>query len=73
MSIIGGNGSPAAESLRPGPLRRSKAGTAMIDFEEEIAKFRPSTEVDQTEDIILHTPLKDMTDLMLEILKEKES
>ncbi len=45
----------------------------MIDFEEEIAKFRPSTEVDQAEDIILHTPLRDMTDLMLEILKEKES
>ncbi|MBP5153528.1 MAG: hypothetical protein ILP12_00775 [Lachnospiraceae bacterium] len=45
----------------------------MINFEEEIAKFRPSTEVDQTEDVVLHTSLKDMTDLMLEILKEKES
>ncbi len=45
----------------------------MINFEEEIAKFRPSNEIDQAEDIILHTSLKDMTDLMLEILKEKDA
>ncbi len=45
----------------------------MINFEEEIIKFRPSTEVDQAEDVILHTDTKDMTDLMLEIMKEKES
>ena len=46
----------------------------MINFEEELRKFSPSTEVDQAEDVILKLDaVKDMTDLMLEIMKEKES
>ena len=44
----------------------------MINFEEEISKFRPSKEVEQAEDAIVNMKLKDMTDIMLEILKEKE-
>ncbi len=44
----------------------------MIDFEEELKKFRPSKEVEQAEDAIVNMSLKDMTDIMLEILKEKE-
>ena len=43
----------------------------MIRFEEELAKFRPSTEVDQAEEKI-RLETVDMTDLMMEILKEKE-
>ena len=46
----------------------------MINFDEELKKFSPSTEVEQAEDVILKLDkMKDMTDLMLEILKEKES
>ena len=44
----------------------------MLNFEEEIAKFQPSAEVEQAEDII-RTDQTDLTDLMMEILKEKES
>ena len=44
----------------------------MIDFEEELKKFKPSKEVDQAEDAIMNMELRDMTDIMLEILKEKE-
>lgn len=44
----------------------------MLNFEEEIAKFRPSSEVEQAEDII-RTDQRDLTDLMMEILREKES
>lgn len=44
----------------------------MINFEEELLKFKPSTEVDQAEELILRNDTRDMTDLMLEILKEKE-
>ena len=44
----------------------------MIDFEEELAKFRPSKEIEQAEDIIMNMDLRDMTDIMLEILKDKE-
>ncbi len=46
----------------------------MINFEEELRKFSPSTEVEQAEDVILKLDkMKDMTDLMLEIVKDKES
>jgi len=44
----------------------------VINFEEELAKFRPSREVEEAEDAIVNMNLKDMTDIMLEILKEKE-
>lgn len=51
----------------------SQKGTCtMLNFEEEIAKFRPSSEVEQAEDII-RTDQRDLTDLMMEILREKES
>lgn len=45
----------------------------MINFEEEIAKFKPSKEVEQAENAIMNMELRDMTDIMVEILKEKES
>ena len=45
----------------------------MIDFEEELSKFKPSKEIEQAEDVIMDLNLKDMTDIMLEILKEKEN
>ena len=45
---------------------------SMINFEEELARFKPSKEVEQAEDVIMNTNLRDMTDIMQEILKEKE-
>ena len=46
----------------------------MINFDEELKKFSPSTEVEQAEDVILKLDkMKDMTDLMLEIMKDKVS
>ena len=46
----------------------------MINFDEELKKFSPSTEVEQAEDVILKLDkMKDMTDLMLESMKDKES
>lgn len=44
----------------------------MINFEEELAKFKPSKEVEQAEDVIVNMDLRDMTDIMQEILREKE-
>ena len=45
----------------------------VINFEEELAKFQPSREVEQAENAIVNMNLRDMTDIMMEILKEKES
>ena len=44
----------------------------MLIFEEELAKFQPSTEIDMAEDVI-RTDTGDITDLLIELLKEKES
>lgn len=42
----------------------------MIDFEEELKKFKPSLEVEEVEDAIYDRDLTDMTDIMQEIMKE---
>ncbi|MDO5417079.1 MAG: hypothetical protein Q4F29_07765 [Lachnospiraceae bacterium] len=42
----------------------------MINFEEEIARFKPSLDVEQVEDAIVKSDLTDMTDIMMEMMKE---
>ena len=42
----------------------------MLDFEEELKKFRPSLEIDQVEDNVYNHNLTDVTDLLDEMLKE---
>ena len=42
----------------------------MLDFEEELKKFRPSLEIDQVEDNVYKNNLADVTDLLDEMLKE---
>ena len=42
----------------------------MINFEEEIERFRPSLEVEAVSEAIVKSDLTDMSDIMLELLKE---
>ena len=42
----------------------------MINFEEELAKFKPSLEINQTEKAILSEKPTDITDIMMELMKE---
>ena len=42
----------------------------MIDFEEEIQRFKPSLEVEAVSDAIIKSYLTDMADIMMEIMKE---
>lgn len=42
----------------------------MLDFEEELKKFRPSLEIDQVEDTVYKNNLSDVSDLMDEMFKE---
>ena len=44
----------------------------MLIFEEELAKFQPSTEIDKAEDLI-RTDTVDLTDLLMELIEDKES
>ncbi len=42
----------------------------MIDFDEELKKFKPSLEVEQAEEAIYSENLQDMTDIMKELIGE---
>lgn len=42
----------------------------MLDFEEELKKFRPSPEIDQVKDNVYDNNTADIADLMDEMLKE---
>lgn len=41
----------------------------MINFDEEVKKFRPALELDQAEEAIYNNDLKDITDIMQEMLR----
>lgn len=43
----------------------------MIQFEEELAKFKPSKEIDEVENILRSQTVADMTDILAEIMEEK--
>ena len=44
----------------------------MIDFEEELSRFKPSLEIERVEDAIVKSDLTDMTDIMMELIKERK-
>ena len=41
----------------------------MINFDDEIEKFQPSLEIEQTEDVINNNDLTDVTHILKELLK----
>ena len=43
----------------------------MLNFEEEIKKFKPSLEVEQIEDAVYQEDLTDMTDILREMMQQK--
>ena len=45
----------------------------MIDFEEELKRFKPSLEVEQAEETIYKNDLRDVTDLLEDMMKEMKS
>ena len=44
----------------------------MINFDEEIKRFKPSLDVEEVEDAIVKSDLPDMTDLMMELIREQQ-
>ncbi|BCJ96157.1 hypothetical protein acsn021_37260 [Anaerocolumna cellulosilytica] len=42
----------------------------MINFDEEVAKFVPSLEVEQAEDVINNNDLSDITDIIKTMMKD---
>ena len=43
----------------------------MIDFEEELSKFKPSPDISSVEDIIANSDISDLNDILMELLKEQ--
>lgn len=41
----------------------------MIDFNEEVARFQPSLEIDQAEEAIFNNDMTDLSDIIDTILK----
>ena len=44
----------------------------MLNFEEELKKFKPSLEVEDIENAVYQEDLSDMTDILREIKKKKK-
>ena len=45
----------------------------MINFEEELKKFRPSLEIVDAEELIHNQDLDDMADILVKLMKEVET
>ena len=43
----------------------------MINFDEALAKFKPSKEVDEVEQILRNQSVSDIADLLAEVMEEK--
>ena len=44
----------------------------MINYEEELKKFKPSLEVEEIEDAVYQEDLSDMTDLLKQVMDQKK-
>ncbi len=44
----------------------------MLDYEEELKKFKPSLEVEEIEDAVYQEDLSDMTDLLKQVIDQKK-
>lgn len=47
-------------------------GNAMLNYEEELAKFQPSLEIDQAEEAIMNNDLTDLSDLLEQVVTGKK-
>lgn len=44
----------------------------MLNYEEELKKFKPSLEVEDIEEAVYQEDLSDMTDLLREVMDQKK-
>lgn len=49
-----------------------KGGFVMLDYEEELKKFKPSLEVEDIEDAVYQEDLTDMTDLLKQMMEQNK-
>ena len=44
----------------------------MLNYEEELKKFKPSLEVEEIEDAVYQEDLSDVTDLLKQVIEQKK-
>lgn len=44
----------------------------MLDYEEELKKFKPSLEIEDIEDAVYQEDLSDMTDLLKQVMEQNK-
>lgn len=49
---------------------RNRGGHVMLNYEEELKKFKPSLEVEDIEEAVYQEDLSDMTDLLREVMDQ---
>ena len=47
-------------------------GKTMLNYEEELAKFQPSLEIDEAEEAIMNNDLTDLSDLLEQVVTGKK-
>lgn len=45
----------------------------MLDFDEELKKFKPSLEVDDIEEAVYQEDLTDLTDLLKQVMDQQQT
>ena len=50
---------------------KEKRRVKMLDFEEELRKFKPILEVEEIEDAVYQEDLSDMSDLLRDVMEKK--
>lgn len=48
-----------------------EGGIQMLNFEEELKKFKPCLEVEDIEEAVYQEDLTDMTDILKEVMQQK--
>lgn len=43
----------------------------MLNFEEELRRFKPSLEIDEVEDELIRSDISDAKDILFELLKQE--
>jgi hypothetical protein len=43
----------------------------MIDFDEELKKFKPSLEISEVEDDVVKSDISDINDIIMELLRKQ--
>lgn len=60
---------PPVRYILPGRSRPCFREVAMLNFEEELKKFKPSLEIEDAEEIIYNQDIDDMSDVLIKVLK----